>query len=276
MQSSQRKRAERSQRGEESQSQRGEGSQSQRTRSDNFSEEQLEAAVLNVTAFLLSDLRNKRRLKKDEVVTNALNKSARQYGAIMKRVKSNLSDVFGLQITKIPDCNDDAFIIINKHREEFSKLTKMLTSESELQDRLVLTVSLASIFMNRGEMFESHLMTILETIGFFSDKFYGSSCERKMKDYVTKLVNKQFVKQMYLDAKVVARPNQEMNPPLPVNESKVTVLRWGYRAYLEVDADKIVQYLEKIHDNKRPPAFPASYYKELKIQQATMRAQAQG
>ncbi|XP_046678148.1 uncharacterized protein LOC124366000 isoform X2 [Homalodisca vitripennis] len=169
-----------------SQSQGGEGSQ--RSRADIYSEEQLDALVTNATAFLLCELRSKRRLKKEDVVTNALNKSSRQYGVIMKRVKQNLSDVFGLEIAKISDSNDDAFIIINKHREGFNKLTQHLATEAEIQDNMVLTVALASIFMNRGQLYESHLMAILETIGFLSDKFYGSACEKKMKEHVTKLV----------------------------------------------------------------------------------------
>uniref|UniRef100_A0A1B6GT92 MAGE domain-containing protein n=1 Tax=Cuerna arida TaxID=1464854 RepID=A0A1B6GT92_9HEMI len=255
-----------------SQSQRSEGSQ--KSRAEDYSEEQLEIAVTNVTAFLLCELRSKRRLKKEDVVTNALNKSSRQYAVIMKRVKQNLSDVFGLEIAKIPD-SDDAFIIINKHRERFFKLTQQLTTEAEIQDNMVLTVSLASIFMNRGQLYESHLMAILETIGFLSDKFYGPACEKKMKEHVTKLVKNVFVKQMYLDAHVIPRPDQKQNPPLPETTDKVTVLRWGYRTYLEVDVDRIVQYLEKIHDGKKPPAFPFTHYTEIKTRQATLQTQLQ-
>lgn len=66
---------------------------SQRIRADDMTEEQLNSAALNVTAFVLSDMRSKKRLRKEDIVTNALNKSSRQYAIIMKIVQNNLSDV---------------------------------------------------------------------------------------------------------------------------------------------------------------------------------------
>lgn len=66
---------------------------SQRIRADDMTEEQLNSAALNVTAFVLSDMRSKKRLRKEDIVTNALNKSSRQYAIIMKMVQNNLSDV---------------------------------------------------------------------------------------------------------------------------------------------------------------------------------------
>lgn len=66
---------------------------SQRIRADDMTEEQLNSAALNVTAFVLSDMRSKKRLRKEDIVTNALNKSSRQYAIIMKMVQNNLTDV---------------------------------------------------------------------------------------------------------------------------------------------------------------------------------------
>lgn len=66
---------------------------SQRIRADDMTEEQLTLAALNVTAFILCDTRSKKKLRKEDIVTNALNKSSRQYAIIMKMVQNNLSDV---------------------------------------------------------------------------------------------------------------------------------------------------------------------------------------
>lgn len=66
---------------------------SQRIRADDMTEEQLSSAALNVTAFILCDTRSKKKLRKEDIVTNALNKSSRQYAIIMKMVENNLSDV---------------------------------------------------------------------------------------------------------------------------------------------------------------------------------------
>lgn len=81
-----------------SQSQASQGL-SQRSRTDNLTEEQLEAAVQNVTAFLLCEMSNKRKIRKEDVVTNALNKSARQYAEIMKRSQAILDNVSRLTTT---------------------------------------------------------------------------------------------------------------------------------------------------------------------------------
>lgn len=52
---------------------------------------------------------------------------------------------------------------------------------------------------------------------------------------------------MYLEALSVERPEQVQNPPLSDNGKKtVVVLRWGFRALVEVDVDKIVDYLFKV------------------------------
>lgn len=59
-----------------------------------------------------------------------------------------------MQIVKLPN-NDDTFIIVNKHRAKFVELTEELSTEEMKQDDLVLTVVLSTIFMNRGQMFES-------------------------------------------------------------------------------------------------------------------------
>ncbi|XP_054274998.1 melanoma-associated antigen B10-like [Macrosteles quadrilineatus] len=245
-------------------------SSSQRSRTDNLTEEQLEVAVQNVTAFLLCEMSNKRKIRKDDVVANALNKSARQYAEIMKRSQAILDNVFGLQIARDPD-HSDIFIILNKHQARFVDLTLGLSTDGDVQDDLILTVVLGSIFMNRGQMYESHLMTILETVGFLSDKFYGSEGAHKMKDHVANLVKKTFVKQMYLDAEVVARPQQQQRPPLPEGEMKVTVYKWGYRAMLEVNLDKLVDYLVKMHDGKVPQGFSKSYFNDLKKRQFEMK-----
>lgn len=256
-----------------SSSQRSVAESSQRSRADDLSEEQFEAAVLNVTNFLLCEMRSKRKVKKDDVVVNALNKSSRQYGAIMKRVYSNLHHVFGLQIVKLSS-SDDSFIIVNLHKKDFTKLTLQLTSDEDIQEDIILTVALSSIFMNRGQLYQSHLMAILETMGCLNDSFYRSSEHHIHKDYVPKLIKQVFVKQLYLDAVVVPRPDQIQTPPLPENEKKVTVYQWGFRAYLEADVDKIVNYLVKIFDGRKPPGFPSTYYMELKAKQKELRSQA--
>lgn len=58
-----------------------------------MSEEQLAAAAIKVKDYLLCDMRYMRKIKKDEIVVSVLNKSARQYGEIMKRVKQILLNV---------------------------------------------------------------------------------------------------------------------------------------------------------------------------------------
>lgn len=52
---------------------------------------------------------------------------------------------------------------------------------------------------------------------------------------------------MYLEAVPTDRPEQAQNPPLPDNGKKtVVVLKWGFRALVEVDVDKVVNYLTKV------------------------------
>lgn len=55
-----------------------------------------------------------------------------------------------------------------------------------------------------------------------------------------------FVKQLFLEAFTVARPEQVQVPPLPEGENKVILLKWGFRAVLEIDVKRIVDYLIEV------------------------------
>lgn len=261
------KRIKRSNEGESSQDSSASSSRQQSSQLSQSGRKVIDPSSLNISKSLLKKLINdcvlyllvadqkKQIIRRADITKNILKDAPKAFPYVINKAERILQLVYGIRLVDVP--GKPGYMLVNnlslKEEEESTEIWPDLDSAKIG----LLIIVLATIFMNQNVMEEEVLWETLKTFGLdveISDHpLFGN---------VKKLLNQEFVRQLYLEYNTVT-----------VSEQQQHVFCWGPRAHAECSKRALLQLVCEVYQNGLKPEDWTSQYKEIMDEENTTQQQ---
>lgn len=182
----------------------------------------------NVIHYILNNSSSKFPIKKNEMISSALNGKNALFNQIIEDVKTALEITYGVLLKPVPDTKSGKqYICVSK----FAAVTLDEYDEDQRSEITLLFIVLSYIFMRGVPVSEEVLEEFLKGLHIFFDKchaFFGSN--------IKKLITETFVKQLYLNKTKSDKDAVE-------NE---VFYSWGFRSELEFPKKGVLDVVSKL------------------------------
>ncbi|CAG2115712.1 unnamed protein product [Medioppia subpectinata] len=223
---------------------------------DHMSDDIIDRLTADCVKYLLIISHKKTVIKRADLLKTVAGKqslpSRGQSDAIIKRVRSEMSRVFGLSLVECPDATN-TYIVVNKLPADGLKHVMDGDSMPDSQHFMsaLLTTVLALIFMSQQSCPEDLMWRFLKRIGFD----VSSKTAIQLNDDLTtnttlkKLLTEVWVRQMYVKYEKIAGSD-------PITHE----FKWGFRAENEFNKLDVLKFVCNVFADGSQPEFWRTQY----------------